>query len=215
MYRTCKVKNQFSRTRVNKAPYIAILADETRDISNTEQLNIVIWWVSEAYKVNEDSTGMVKVPKRTADILRKTILDVLTRCSLPLENCCGQRYDGASINKSGYRSGVAKQIMDMNKAAVHVHCLAHYKNLCLQDVGKKIRSKRDALDLVMEIGQLIKLSPKRDHLFGEKQHENDPDEPGLKPLFPTRWTVRTSAVDSVEELHSFARYFGGGKHWIV
>ena len=105
--------------------------------------------------------------------------------------------------------------MDMDKAALHVHCLAHCINLCLQDVGRKIRSKRDALDLVMEFVQLIKLSPKRDHLFGKKQHENDPEEPGLKPLCPTRWTVRTSAVDSVEELHSFSRYFGGGKHWIV
>ena len=87
---------------INKARFFAILADETRDISNAEQLNIVIRWVSEAYEVNEDPIGMVKVPKTTADILYKTILDVLTRCSLPLENCRGQGYDGAS-NMSGYR----------------------------------------------------------------------------------------------------------------
>ena len=45
---------------------------------------------------------------------------------------------------------------------------------------------------------MIHLSPKRKHLFNEKLLQcEDKDIHGIRPLCPTRWTVRTGAIDIV------------------
>ena len=46
-----------------------------------------------------------------------------------------------------------------------VHCLAHFTSLCLQSVAKQSLHVREALDLVMELSQLIRFSPKKLSLF--------------------------------------------------
>ena len=90
----------------------------------------------------------------------------------------------------GARKGLATLIKNECPAALAVHCLAHSLNLCLQDAARKIPALRNALDLVREIVQLINYSPKRKHLFSQKLLESDGPKGGLKPLCPTRWTVK-------------------------
>ena len=53
------------------------------------------------------------------------------------------------------------------------------------------------MDVVKEINKLINYSPKRKTLFGQKLVEHDKDGGTIKPLCPTRWTVRTAALHSV------------------
>ena len=100
---------------------------------------------------------------------------------------------------SGHLNGVAAQIQKEFPSALYVHCLAHCTNLCLQSVGRQCIPVRDALDLVMELSQLIRYSPKRSTLFQNLQSQLSPQSPSLKPLCPTRWTVRTAAISSVIE----------------
>ena len=80
-----------------------------------------------------------------------------------------------------------------------MHCLAHSLNLCLQDAGRQIPLLRDALDTVRDIVKLINYSPKRKTLFSEQAHDRSVscNSSGLKPLCPTRWTVRAEAIDAV------------------
>ena len=49
----------------------------------------------------------------------------------------------------------------------------------------------------MGVSQLIQFSPKRSTLFEGLQQQLAPGNPTLKPLCPTRWTVRTGPIDSV------------------
>ena len=56
---------------------------------------------------------------------------------------------------------------------------------------------RDALDLVMEVSQLILYSPKRSSLFLTLQSQMTPGSKTLKPRCPTRWTVRTAAISAI------------------
>ena len=51
--------------------------------------------------------------------------------------------------------------------------------------------------MITEIIQLIKYSPKRSVVFSKYKDELSPDSKGLKPLCPTRWTVRTEEITSV------------------
>ena len=98
---------------------------------------------------------------------------------------------------SGHISGVAARIQECELTAIFVHCLAHCTNLCLQKVGSQVVCVQDSLNLVMELSQLIRFSPKRSSLFAVLQAQVSPTAPALKPLCPTRWTVRMRAIKAV------------------
>ena len=132
-----------------------------------------------------------------AETICSVIKDILLRCSIPLSLCHGQAYDRAAIMK-GIRSGVAARIRNDVPQALPVHCLAHCLNVCLQDAGKQINLLRDAIQLTREIVELINCSPKRRHLFTEYLlAKSDKPSGGLKPLCPTRWTVRAATMEAV------------------
>ena len=196
---------------IKEAGYYSVLADETRDISNKEQLVICIRWVDSQYLVYEEPIGMFNIPQTDSATIVAAIKDVLLRCSLPIEKCRGQGYDGAS-NMMGRLNGVAANIKKEEPMALTVHCLAHCTNLVLQDVCKKVKPVRDALDITKEISRLIKFSPKREVLFARNKAASvfeNPElcdhpsiGPNIKPLCPTRWTARTGAIEAVLKNYS-------------
>lgn len=181
---------------IHEAEWFALIADETRDISGAEQLGVSMRWVDKNYGINEDLVGLVEVEMTDASTLTSTLKDVLLRCNLQLAQCRGQAYDGAS-NMAGHLSGVSTRITNEEPKALYVHCLAHSLNLCLQDCSKSCRCVRDALSLATELASIIRASPKRLALFKNLKKEMALDTPGIKPLCPTRWTVRTGALDSI------------------
>ena len=98
---------------------------------------------------------------------------------------------------SGHLKGVAARVKNEQNSALYVHCLVHSLNLCLQDLARACESIRIGLHLVMKHVQLIKWSPKRSSLFDKVKSEVSPEVNDLKPLCPTRWTVRTGAIQAV------------------
>ena len=98
---------------------------------------------------------------------------------------------------AGHLNGLAVRLQSEEHRMLHVHCMAHCLNLCLQDCSRNCCCIRDALDLTSELNSLIRASPKRLSLFHQLKNELSYSTPGLKPLCPTRWTVRTGALDAV------------------
>ena len=84
-------------------------------------------------------------------------------------------------------------------------CVAHSLNLCLQDCGQNCRAIREALTVTIELASIIRASPKCLAQFRHLQEELSPGSPGLKPLCPTRWTVRTEALHAVIMNYSVLR----------
>ncbi|XP_065914462.1 zinc finger MYM-type protein 1-like [Dysidea avara] len=186
------------RITKNAPSWYSIIGDEATDVAKREQFNLSIRWVNNDYDIAEDPIGLYCLLNTTADTLYKVIKDILIRCSLPLSLCRGQAYDGAA-NMQGKRTGVATRMLKKNPTALPVHCLAHSLNLCLQDAGRQVQLLRDALDVVKEISQLIKFSPKRSHMFSEKLQQCDSSSSGVnsKLLCLTRWTARHGAFEAV------------------
>ena len=176
--------------------WYGIIADEAKDVAHKEQLNVSIRWLSNDYDIHEDPIGLCCLPNTKAETLYTVITDILAHCCLPLSQCRGQSYNGAS-NMKGSQSVLATRIRAQAPAAVPTHCFAHCLNLCLQDAGKNLPFLRDAIELVREIVKIIKYSPKRAHLFSQKIEEHDTSQVSLKPLCTTRWTARTNAIGSV------------------
>lgn len=109
-----------------------LIADESRDISNKEQLTCVLRWVSLSdLMTHEDFIGMYLIEKPNAETIVASLKDVLLRCNLQLSDCRWQAYDGAAT-MSGHLSGVAARILAENPAAHRIHCANHRLDLALK-----------------------------------------------------------------------------------
>ena len=183
--------------RLHNASFFTIMADETTDTSNKEQVVIVFRYVDNTdFSVEEEFIGLYCVPSIESDTLVSILKDTLARLNLPLSKVRGQCYDGAS-NMSGIRNGVATQICKEEPRAVYTHCYGHSLNLAAADAVKQSKVMKSALATTHEVTKLIKYSPRRDALFQNLKSELTPDTPGVRVLCPIRWTVRANSLASV------------------
>lgn len=182
---------------IHTSPFLTIMADETTDISNKEQVALVVRRVTDDLEVYEEFLGLYTVASTDAAMISAVIKDLFIRMNLSLEKLHGQCYDGASA-MSGTRNGVAKRIADLESRAVYTHCYGHALNLAASDTLKQCKLMKDALDTSYEITKLIKYSPRREGIF-QSLKENLPagSTPGIRVLCPTRWTVRADSLLSI------------------
>ena len=183
-------------TSLHSAEFYSIMVDETTDVSNKEQAVLCFRWVSDDLIAHEDFVGLYGIENTEAKTLVNMILDVLTRLNLSIKKLRGQCYEGASA-MSGPRSGVAKQIRDLESRAVYTHCYGHSLNLACMDTIKSSKVMQEALDITAEITKLVKLSPRRGTIFQRLKDELAPLDPGIRVLCPTRWTVKAEALKSI------------------
>ena len=179
-----------------EAPFYAIMADETTDCSNREQLVVCLRWVDNDLQVHEDFIRLHVVESIDSATLTAVIKDVLMRMNLSLTKMRGQCYDGASC-MSGLKSGVATRLSEEEPRAIYTHCYGHALNLACTDTIKQCSLMRDALDTTHESTKLTKKSPRRHAIFGHLKNELSPDTLGIRALCPHRWTVRAEFMKSI------------------
>jgi len=181
---------------IHESTYVSIMVDETTDISNKEQLTLVMRRIDHNLDVYEEFLGMYQIDSTTAESITSTILDALLHFKVPLTKLRGQCYDGCST-MAGSRNGVAARILAMEPKAVFTHCYGHALNLAVSDTIKKCVMLRDCLDTCYELIKLIKWSPKRDAMLKKLKEESHNDAPSIRTMCPTRWTVRAESLKSI------------------
>ncbi|XP_065900823.1 zinc finger MYM-type protein 1-like [Dysidea avara] len=191
---------------VSKSLWYSVIVDEATDVSHNEQMSMSLRWTDDNYETHESNVGLVQLPDTKAQTIFSAVKDTLiSTCSLSINQCRGQAYDGAS-NMSGINNGVQALFKAEVEQALYVHCLAHSLNLCLKDVTKTCDMIRDVLNFIYELTQLIKMSPKRLTLFESLRKEVTVNTgeltPHLRMLCPTRWTVRHSSIFSILKNYS-------------
>lgn len=191
--------------KLQSSPFISIMIDETTDVTNQEQVTIVMRRIEDDFEVYEEFLGLYAVPSIDAVHLFSVIKDCMLRFNLPLSKLRGQCYDGCST-MSGIRSGVAKRVQDEESRAVFTHCYSHSLNLAASDSVKKSQFMKSALETTHEITKLIKKSPRRNEIFkelkAESDHSSDSSSVHVKLLCPTRWTVRADSLFSIIDNYS-------------
>ena len=107
------------------------------------------------------------------------------------------------MRQSGVRNGVQALMKKESDVCLYVHCFAHSLNLCVQEVTRRCELVRNCLEFISQLVQLKRFSPKRLNLFESIRKSVTLSEsesglsPSLRPLCPTRWTVRHSAINSI------------------
>ncbi len=122
-------------TELQQSPYLTIMADETTDASNKEQVTLFLRSVSDTLEVNEEFLGLYHVESIDSKNLFTVITDTLLRMNVSVDKLHGQCYDGASA-MSGCKSGVAKRITDLEPRALFTHCYGHALHLAASDTIK-------------------------------------------------------------------------------
>ena len=166
------------------------------DVSNHEQLVICIRWVGHNFEPHEDMIRFYQIEDNKTETSFKSIKDVLNRMDIPLTDCSGQCYDGAS-NMVGAKTGVATRIKEIEPRALLTHCYGCALQLAVCDTIKAIKLMRDTLDAAFEVNKLIKYSPKRERAFKRLRKKTAPENPGYRTLCLTRWTVRVVSLQSI------------------
>ena len=106
------------------------MADETQDISTTEQISLCVRYINREYEVCEEFLGFTKVSKMDAESIADAIVSTVKHWGLDMACLVGQRYDGAAVMSSS-KNGVQSKIAAKYPNATYVHCRSHVLNLAI------------------------------------------------------------------------------------
>ena len=157
---------------VREARMIAVLADESRDISKKEQLSICFRYVTtDLRETREDFIGFHHLYELDASALPNAISNEVHKIGIDNELIIGQCYDGASV-MSGRHQGVQAKLRNIYPNALYVHCHAHRLNLVLVDTVRDVLIAREFFGLVEAL--YVYLSrPNAHERFVEEQKNKD------------------------------------------
>ena len=192
--------------RVKGAEIYSIMADETPDLSKTEQLAVLVRYVWNGV-VEERLLAVESMDETTAEALYHTIRDKLQQCGIEYSNMRGQCYDGAS-NVSGIHTGLQARIKEISPSAIYTHCYAHVLNLVIVDTMSNNSIARDFFGTLQNLYVFVETCPKRHAVYLKHQRDlNASDDEGknkreyvLKKLSDTRWACRAYSITAIYDI---------------
>lgn len=162
------IKNEIAQ-EVSKAKYFALIVDESKDISKTEQLSFVLRYVFENV-IHEEFLGFCAASKLDAESLVQSILSVLKSHGIDVHSCVAQSYDGAAV-MSGNVGGVQARLREIVPSALYIHCYAHRLNLVVVDCVRNIKASGEFFLILQRLYNFISGSAVHQH-FKQLQQDN-------------------------------------------
>jgi hypothetical protein len=149
----------------------SLLIDEAADVSDKEQMAIVLRYLNKQGLIIESLVGVVHVKETSAICLMEALQKLFTDIGLSIKQVRGQCYDGAS-NMRGEFNGLKAKILQANKSAYYVHCFAHQLQLVIVAVAKKHGDVADFFYMISILFNVVGGSCKRKDMIREK-HRDD------------------------------------------
>ena len=182
-------------SKVKKAMYLSVMADEATDSANIEQLSVSVRFVDGGSC--EKFLGFLKCESGvTGDAIAENLLSQLYTWQLPPSLLRGQSYDGAGA-MAGHTRGAAARILAKYPKAIYVHCAAHRLNLCVMKACS-IQVVNNMMQTADSVSRFFNNSPKRqlalekwiDSVLPEEERRKK-----LKEMCRTRWIERHEAFE--------------------
>lgn len=149
--------------KINRSNCFTVLADETCDISGTEQFSLCVrYFDSDTKMMREDFLKFVPVVDVTGNGLAVVLIDNLKNIGLDLKFLRGRGYDGASATR-GHFNGVQAVVKRSYPLALYFHCSSHSLNLAISDACN-IKSIRNATGTIQAIYVFFKMPKRQDIL---------------------------------------------------
>lgn len=193
--------------KVAASPLWAILADETTDRAQREQLAVVVRYldrVNGKYVVREDPITLIDVFNQLGAVdadeevqlsganISKVLLEVISRCRLDTGHLIAQCYDGAAAMASA-KVGVAKRLQEVAPLAHYYHCAMHGLNLSTSTINN-VATVRNALGTMETVIVFVTDSAKRTIVLRQAQKKTGVEQQRLIKLCQTRFVERHTSV---------------------
>ncbi|XP_070406828.1 zinc finger MYM-type protein 1-like [Nothobranchius furzeri] len=192
IYAIAEVMGDEIKMEIRRAPFVAVMVDETTDVGNVAQLALVLRYVT-ATGVKERFVKFVDVTSgRRADDLAALIFRILEEYECCLDKVVAQCYDGAAVMASGL-NGVQAKIKEKAPMALFIHCYAHRLNLVLTQGASKLKECKVFFANLNGLAAFFSRSPKRTQLL------DDVCKRRLPRVAPTRWQYSSRLVNAVFE----------------
>lgn len=177
--------------------HFSIIADETTDVSTTEQLCIAVRYMDmDSHKLEERFLKFVCATDVTGLALSAQILKECEELGLDFTKCRGQAYDGGS-NMAGSIRGTAALIQNKYPKAIYQHCKSHCLNLVLAKVANSIPEIDHVWTIQADLCAFFSRSAKRTHALAALVNEETTlgaRKTKLHSLSQTRWIERYDAL---------------------
>ena len=126
------IKDQLT-AEIRASKYFSVIADEATDVSNKENLSLVIRFVDSTQTIREEFVGFHLCEEGTSGrAIKNVITNAVADLGLNMNDCRGQCYDGAG-NMAGRLNGASTLIKEDYNKAIYFHCMNHRLNLCIAD----------------------------------------------------------------------------------
>ena len=79
---------------IHTSPFLSLIVDEATDISNKEQLAVIIRRVGGDFTAFDDFLGLYQITATDTENIVAAVKDVLLRFQIPISMLWGQCYDG-------------------------------------------------------------------------------------------------------------------------
>lgn len=176
---------------IKEAKYLAVIADETSDVSNQFQLAIVYRYISNNKPV-ERFWLFINPPTHDADGLSDCIINELKVHKLEEnpQKLIAQTYDGASV-MAGVSNGVQAKVRALFPEAQYIHCYAHQLNLVMARAASINRNVRIFFANLQGLCTFFSTSPQRTSILDQTVQSR------LPRSAPTRWNFQSRSVETV------------------
>ena len=181
----------------------SVLADESRDSSNKEQMPLVIWYAYSNNQIQESFLDFIECAEgTTGEQIALLIENAFQTLGLDMNKCRGQGYNGAG-NMSGVCRGAASIVLSWHPKAFYFHCASRKLNLCVAHSCKHTKVM-NMMDAVMCLANFFNYSPQRQkeletHVTANSE-TSETQKSKLLPLCRTRWVERLDALNVTIDL---------------
>ena len=196
---------------IKSADYVAILLDETSDISNASQLSTVIRYIKNDGEATERFICFDNISSdRSADALFSHIDNFISKNDLS-RKIVAQTYDGAAV-MAGHLGGLRAKVEQKYPSALFVHCLAHRLNLVLSQSASNISDTKIFFKTLSGVSNFFSHSTKRTDSLKDFSSKKMPK------TAPTRWNFSSRLVNTLyENINFFEAFFNNivenNEHW--
>ncbi|KAL4134859.1 hypothetical protein QTP88_006560 [Uroleucon formosanum] len=186
--------------RIKKSGVFSFIIDTTTDVSNIEQLSLVIRFINENEDVEERLVALENVSDARGIGMFNVLCNICEKYGIDWENqLCAQSYDGASSMQGQY-SGVRAYIQEKNPRAIYVWCFSHILNLVVVDTCDTSKTMRNFFGDLQSLIAFLR-ARKRAAIFLNQQKVCYPEERvcRMKNFSSTRWTSHDRALTVIFE----------------
>ena len=191
--------------RVSSSAMFCVMADETRNKNNVEDMCVCVRHVDDEFVAHEYLLDVVPLRSLNASELSRTLLTVLEE-TVGTDKLVAQSYDGASV-MSGAVGGVQALISDaIGRKIIYIHCFAHRLHLVVLRVLEASSHVTWILDICQQLYSFFRR-------YSVARQYSDVGGRKLKRILEQRWTGHHQSVCAVlaefenimQTLHNIAR----------